>query len=236
MLVANENHNLGKRTMFAKTTKKFFLAFLLAGYFSAAYAAGSGKNEQSIVIDGTITKLKAQKSGQRVLVDLKDLARELNWKVQTSQSVTSIQRQEKIAEITPVTIPAKISGALVYYFNRNFGSKPDTGSTVLLVEQSEEFQPEDDDFVLPSSSSIVWKKKGAATSVDVPVKYATAADGNGRYEFSAVSPGTYTLVMKSAHSKGMGMRNIMGKWYIVTLTVKNGDVVDRSHDFGMSDH
>lgn len=200
----------------------------LSGY---VYSASPITTAPNIVINGKITAIKAQKVGDRVMVDLKDLASEEKWNVQVTPSVVSIQHADNV---TPKPGPGKISGTLVYYFNQNYGSRADTGSKIGLVDESVAFEPKDEDFVLFFGQSIRWVRADGQ-KIDVPVKFFTQADGNGHFELGSVPQGTYTLIMSSAHSKGRNKRDISGKVETSKITVNAGENIDKSKDFGMSD-
>jgi hypothetical protein len=62
----------------------------------------------------------------------------------------------------------------------------------------------------------------------------TQADGNGNFEIDDISPGDYTIVMKSSHAKDMTPRDTLGKIYSGYVHVSPAEVADESYDFGMT--
>jgi len=139
----------------------------------------------------------------------------------------------------------RVRGTLTYYFNRNFGEKPDVGSQVWLVQS--ELVLNESTLVIGTPSVLICaettriKKKYAAKpqrSYDV-LKY-TLADGNGNFELLDVFPGEYTLILKSTHTKGTQFkrevtpRDADGRMISIPIRLKPGETVDQSYSFGMS--
>jgi hypothetical protein len=156
--------------------------------------------------------------------------------------VLSIPQTQKSFPTNSTPSPAKVKGALSYYFNDNYGSKPDVGAEVWLIEG--------DIGEIPGNVFVAGGEK-ALVMVEIPnnpsvsprkltVINHTMADGSGNFEFPNVPPGTYTLVMKSRHVKGPGRagpfttRDALGRIVWLVKTVAAGQTVDASFDFGTS--
>ena len=128
--------------------------------------------------------------------------------------------------------PAKIRGTLTFFFNANFGSKPDVGSSVLLLPANTVINESDVFIPLPGSALIGDKSYTPLAQ--------SMADGSGNFEISNVPAGDYTLVLKSSHAKGgyganrVTHRDTDGRVVTLGIHVSAGQTIDASHDFGMS--
>jgi len=125
----------------------------------------------------------------------------------------------------------RIKGTLTYFFNSNYGSKPDTGIRVWLlnghldIANGQMFFVGNDQLLVGSTSQKL--------QMYAVVKKSTA-DGNGNFELFDVPPGSYVLIVQSSHAKGSGMRDIDGKVRVQQIEIRAGETVDGSWDFGMT--
>lgn len=145
----------------------------------------------------------------------------------------------------------KIKGTLTFYFNANYGNKPDVGAHIMLVSGRVE-TPDNATVYLFADSflnmlSVDDKKYDAVKS--------TIADGSGNFELADIPSGEYTLVMQSNHVKGkytyetvdskkpnkkpkikerLNQRDSLGCINSVIVTVETGKTTDESFDFGIS--
>lgn len=132
-----------------------------------------------------------------------------------------------------------IRGTLTYYFNSNFGDKPDSGSKVYILAGAQHECP-NTLFFFGSSSEVRWVKpsNGAQDSSTIlyrmPVTAYTIADGNGNFSIDKLSVGAYTVVLESAHTNGFTLRDISKSHVWKWIQVSDGCIVDVSHDFGMT--
>jgi len=142
----------------------------------------------------------------------------------TPQSTTPVQQSDT----------GKVKGVLSYFFNSNFGSKPDTGSKVYILEGSVEI-PEAA-FVMGVGSKLVVGKEGqeAKDFASYKVIATATADGAGNFQMSEVPAGVYTLVFISKHATGKAQRDVAGKVRTRSEVLKAGETADASLDFGMS--
>jgi hypothetical protein len=137
------------------------------------------------------------------------------------------------AQVPPQSA-GKIKGVLTYYFNSTQGSKADVGSEIWLVEGRLEI-PEDA-IVMGGVNELVVGSRGTPVK-DMPtykIIKRTRADGSGNFEIPDVAVGTYTLILKSNHAVGRGLRDVAGKLRRTTINIKAGETVDASLDFGVS--
>lgn len=134
----------------------------------------------------------------------------------------------------------RVQGTLTYFVDFHIGNKPDFGSKVWLVEGRAEI-PADKHFV--GTSSVL----GTSENPDQykATKYSIT-DENGHFELLDVPPGEYTLIMQSAHTKGTlnekrgffgignghNPRDMIGRVEFLHLSIKVGETVDASKDFG----
>jgi hypothetical protein len=125
----------------------------------------------------------------------------------------------------------KIAGVLTYYFNDNYGSKPDVGAEVYLLDGDIDLKPNQMHSPMNDHTYLIWNASGP---VQYHVAASTSADGSGKFELSNVPAGKYTLLVQSKHAVGAVSRDIPGKMFIKPIAIKDGDVIDASHDFGPS--
>jgi hypothetical protein len=133
-----------------------------------------------------------------------------------------------------------IKGTMTYYFNRNYGNKPDTGAQVWIVEPGVQI-PEDCFFMgfslMGISSQATIVQPDTRYKREVHVFAYTLADGSGNFTIANVPSGTYTLVMESAHTNGSidgraTARDTPHRIVCWQVTVRPGATVDKSWDFG----
>lgn len=127
-----------------------------------------------------------------------------------------------------------VSGVVTYYFNENYGTRPDVGSVVLVLPGRVQLPYDkyllflDDDLVLTSSLEF---NADESKESKVRIVKRTAVDGNGAYHVSGIEPGTYTLLIKSSHRSGTSHRDIRGNVYCQTLQITSGCSVDVTYEF-----
>ncbi|MDE2421623.1 MAG: hypothetical protein KGO49_10660 [Gammaproteobacteria bacterium] len=129
--------------------------------------------------------------------------------------------------------PAKISGVITYFFNDNYGNKPDTGATVTLIKYDKNFMPNDNDSLINLSS--VMERLTASGTAYFPIIKSSTVDGIGRYEITGIKPGSYYIIIKSQHTKSNAMLGLSGKIFISHIELESGQTEDISNDFGMSE-
>jgi hypothetical protein len=148
----------------------------------------------------------------------------------------------------------RIKGTLTFFFNENFGSKPDVGAQIVLIRGFLDPIPDEAYAVFVPTMLLV----GTEEKVMHVTVADTVADGNGNFEIVDVPPGQYTIVMKSSHAKGkfvgvvvttdkkgkplkkprtehhLNKRDILGVVFSSPVTVEPGRTANVSHDFGTS--
>jgi hypothetical protein len=205
----------------------------------------------------------------RSYVPVGDVAKALNMKLSKSGMVISLEsipsltavptESQHTSQVEPAIQKGTIRGTVTYYFNANFGDKPDTGSTIWLVprekwpyqdieERGNRLLPPDVQVkgigsrVLGYQSILLTSTEGSGKkALDIRIEGVreTTVDGNGNYEFRDVPEGNYIVIMQSSHTRGgrdgnPGARDILGRTDAMYVTVKPGEAVDCSNDFGMS--
>lgn len=131
---------------------------------------------------------------------------------------------------TPPEEGGSIGGVVTYYFNDNFGQKPDTGAKVALIAPP-------DGFSIPDTQTpfVIGKELRLMGGGPVlPLMAQTAVDGTGRFEIRGIAPGKYVVVIMSAHAKGKAKRDVMGKVFWKSIEIVPGQQTDASTDFGMT--
>lgn len=210
--------------------KTYLLAMLMLLVAVSGNAADAPKKEQdlSVVLDGQLLPIKARRLGDGIYIEIGAIGKVLNWDMQSSDSIIAIKTNQALTRAT-----AKVSGTITYYFNRNYGNKPDTGSKVLLIQHDPSFSPQAEDMFLALEPNVRLKKKSGEDH-SFAIVAATAVDGNGRYELNSLKPGKYILIIQSSHARGMDSLNVLGKVFTIALDIAAGDSRDMSHDFGMT--
>ena len=123
-----------------------------------------------------------------------------------------------------------IRGTLTYYFNANYGSKPDVGSQIWLMTGQIE---------IPSSAYFVnFSDTSGGIKIDqnyyCPIAH-TIADGNGVFNLDDVQSGDYTLIIQSDHTKGGVTKwDLLGRVVTFPVPLSPGQTIDKSWDFGIS--
>lgn len=181
--------------------------------------------------DGSVVVVNGQRipstvAAGRVLVSPEDFARAVGATVVYSPSgmtiTTSAQDQR--------TATGVIKGTLSYYFNRNYGDKPDAGSAVYLLAGDATIRS-GELFTEVSDKLHVF---GGGADRNYKLVKKTIADGNGNFELAALPEGEYTLIIESNHTKDGQDKRFQHKLSIQHVSLKAGDVFDASHSFGIS--
>lgn len=142
-----------------------------------------------------------------------------------------------LAEASPQALVSRqtgrVKGVLTYYFNTNYGDRPDVGALVALIQGY--VQIPQDEFVIMLQ---FFNQVNIGSQEYKNVKY-TAADGNGNFEIDDIDAGEYTLVIRSQHVHGSSggrvlKRDAGGRVESRSIRVQAGQTVDTSHDFGIS--
>jgi hypothetical protein len=131
----------------------------------------------------------------------------------------------------------KVKGTFTYYFNANYGQRPDVGAKVWIITGRGVDITETDD-VLDFSSSELTLVDANHQKTELPIVAMAVADGSGSVTLPNAPVGTYTAVMKSSHAKGglggkLNQRDISGRLRKCPITVSVGQVLDISTDFGI---
>jgi hypothetical protein len=127
----------------------------------------------------------------------------------------------------------RVKGVLTYYFNTNYGNKPDVGALVALIQGY--VQIPQDEFVIMLQ---FFNQLNIGSQEYKNVKY-TVADGNGNFEIDDIDAGEYTLVIQSRHVHGSSGGRVLKKdagdrVESRSIKVQPGQTVDASYDFGIS--
>jgi hypothetical protein len=215
----------------------YFVAMTSAGHtvlFGQAAPNSATKGTEittkRLVVNGRAVPSMVVRIDNRLYVSLEDLSSALNVAVtlKGDDVIVSFSSEQPIPGSAVESRTGVIRGTLTYFFNSNYGNRPDTGAVVALVAGKLDVPSTVNVFVYASSREVTIGGK-----IVMAVK-ATTADGSGNYSLQDVPPGEYTLLLKSNHAKSTTQRDIAGKILTVPLTVKSGETVDMSEDFGMS--
>jgi hypothetical protein len=122
-----------------------------------------------------------------------------------------------------------IKGTLTYFFNRNYGNKPDSGSEIWLVR--EDVLINDRDFHMAFEKEY---EVGIDSGKRFQILKHTLTDGNGSFELAGILEGQYTVIIKSSHVRAVNSRDQLGKTVTIRVSVRSGEVSDVSTDFGMT--
>jgi PEGA domain len=143
----------------------------------------------------------------------------------TDQTSVESTRLETATQQHAPTGVGRIKGTLTFYFNANYGARPDTGSGAWLVKGR-----------LEISSSAFFEGLDDLVIIDkahFQHVLHTIADGNGNFDLDEVPAGEYTLIIQSAHRIGATSRDIGGKVMTFPILLTAGQVIEKSWDFGL---
>jgi hypothetical protein len=152
-----------------------------------------------------------------------------------------------------ISAHGRIKGVVTYYFNDNFGDKGDVGAEVFLVAgvvelpaDTSEFKVSKDQISITSYlSSKEFKQNRDAEKNHLPVPHpvpqtilfpvidSTVVDMNGNFQLDDVSIGSYTVVIRSSHSRGeyFKKRDVLGRVRCIATLVTANRTADVSYKF-----
>ena len=222
-----------------KTCVLSFVLFGLLGLKSIGHAQspkeksveGPTLSTKRLVVNGLSIKARVLGIDGKHFVAVEDLAQAMTGTVSYTAdqiNLTLVLASQTNIQATQSGGTGSIKGTLTYYFNRNYGNKPDTASEAWLIDGR--LDTPADQFVFGTRRLF---RVGNADFSERIVKYS-AADGNGNFDLSGIPIGEYTLVLKSNHSKAISERDISGKVRVRIVQVKPGEILDASLDFGVN--
>lgn len=208
----------------------FSVIAIFALFEASIFAQTASPQEPALVVNGTPVENAVKIIGGKTYIDINAVAKPLKISVQKTAGVVVLQTSGNTSAVVNGT---SIVGNLSYYFNRNYGNRPDVGSQIVLLEAVDEplFAATESVFVI-GQELVVSKAKDEVKRYKI--LYSTAADGNGRFEFKGLDAKKYLLIAISQHANGMTQSEILGKKLVRTIDLKPGETVDVSHDFGMT--
>jgi hypothetical protein len=143
----------------------------------------------------------------------------------------------------------RVKGIVTYFFNDNYGDKPDVGAEVALISGTLSEIPSDA-MVSISEETLRFVSQKDLNENDAnspetrltdrskighffPVQEYTHVDANGNYQFDGLAPGTYTVVIRSKHSEGpMSIRrDYIGRIQCRPISVRSEHSADASQSF-----
>jgi hypothetical protein len=172
----------------------------------------------------------------RLYVALDDLASSLDGSLTTKATsidltVPASNNNQNISSSDAASGTGTVKGVFTYYFNANYGSRPDVGAKVWIVKEGG-IRIAETDTIIPTSSKIIFYKDNQQTTLSV-IAWGVA-DGAGSVTLPNIPTGVYTVVMQSDHAKAVNSRDIEGCVRTSTIRVSAGQVEDVSTDFGPS--
>ncbi len=183
---------------------------------------------KSVVVNGqSIPSQVIERNGKHYIA-VEDLSESLGGTLTfAGQSIVLDLSAVRPKQTPPATaLLGRVRGTLTYYFNSNYGNRPDVGAEAWLLHGYPKL-PDDAIFSCTDISCNV------GNSEFLIVKH-TVADGSGNFEFSNLNPGVYTIISQSKHSNGRSQRDVTGKVVEREIYVGSGDTVDAAWDFGKS--
>ncbi|MEJ7848369.1 MAG: hypothetical protein WKF92_09795 [Pyrinomonadaceae bacterium] len=210
--------------------KPRLIAFVAYGLilFSAHGSYGQSNREPALVVNGIPIEGGVKTIDGKVYVDISATAKALNITIRKSPSVLILESATKQGGSAEGT--GSLVGNLSYYFNKNYGNKPDVGSKVFVIDGSSAFNPTKEQMFISVGDKLVLSIDKVFTNF--PILFRTSADDNGRFEIKGVPPGKY--IMQSSRSKAVNSLEVLGKVLVKTIDVGPGSNVDLSHDFGIT--
>jgi len=229
-------------------SRKFMQLILMAGCilvcivgFAQSVPAVPKESPFNLVINGRPIEGNLILIDGRYYVSVDDLARSLHGAVQygNDQIVLSLRGSDlpRSPSVSPAVEDGEIKGTLTFFFNKNYGTRPDVGAQAWLITGPVDTPPDAYVFFGVGSVQISSKTYEAVKQ--------TVADGNGNFRMDHVPPGNYTLILQSQHSRGAldlrtgeldkkNKRDVLGRVFSEPVEVHPGEAVDASHDFGTS--
>jgi hypothetical protein len=127
-------------------------------------------------------------------------------------------------------------GAVSYFFNQNYGDKPDSGSTIFIVPAAEcpGLDQKFKNYLKVKYASIngataanekAWKDEGELLAeylrpiIHGPKATKLLADGSGAFSMR-LSPAKYAVIVKSAHRTAMTVAEVSGSMQYFEVEVK----------------
>jgi hypothetical protein len=127
-----------------------------------------------------------------------------------------------------------VRGVVTYYFNMNYGARPDVGAEVWLLPGTMR-RPSSDWFVMVVSDVIIVEPPKASSGDKEPTKISalrhSTVDGNGNFSWDGVPPGEYTVAIQSAHRNYTNQRDILHGWMWVKVKIEAGKAADTAWEF-----
>lgn len=194
-------------------------------------------NGISFYINGKADKAQAIERDGVIYIPAQAVAKALGMKFRYDRAKKAIyigETNEKAAQkqVAPPSVAnGSIKGTVTYYFNDNYGAKPDVGADVWLLKGVVAVSDEDEMMSLGNQINIYLS---SGTEKVVQSYRHTIVDGSGNYSFTDVPPGQYTVLMRSRNTNGANKRDMIGKWVCLMADVESGKTTDISHDFGTS--
>jgi hypothetical protein len=136
----------------------------------------------------------------------------------------------------PNTSPptGRVRGVVTYYFNRNYGARPDVGAEVWLLPGILR-RPPNDNYVMGTSDAITVAPPespgGKRELTKISALRHSTVDGNGNFSWDGVPPGEYTVAIQSAHRDYTNQRDILHGWMWVKVKVEAGRTADTAWEF-----
>lgn len=217
--------------MLLKTVKCSVLLFV-----TLCACAMAAEPAARLFINGKASSTEVKIIEGRYYLSLEDLSRALG-------ATTTITAKPGEATTISLGIPVQdredpskiatgsISGVITYFFNDNFGSKPDTGSKITVVNGRVTIAKTS--FLILAGPEIFTPATGdkPAESMAIKVIASATADGTGRYELKDIAQGEYTVIIESQHRTGRSLRDIKHQTICIPIRVNAGQSVSTSWDF-----
>jgi hypothetical protein len=218
--------------------KSILLAIVALGSIHAQVWSQTSPASKQLVVNGRYVKAKVLDMEGKHFVAVEDLAQGLGGTVGYSDGQITLTFSQPSPPNSSRSESGRVKGTLTYFFNRNYGNKPDTGSEVWLIEghadiPDNEFWAVLNDmlFVGSANANSAARSRLKNTTGGHKIAKHTIADGNGNFDLLDVPTGHYTLILKSNHTKGLTLRDARGKVRSRDVQVKAGETLDASMDF-----
>jgi hypothetical protein len=235
----SENADL-KRSLADMAVEKNDLSIRLAKVTAEAEADHARIGDLQKAIEATT----AEKNDLRMRLDQTQAAMAL-----LSQKVASIEAGKALAEKEVASLEreknenqrGEIAGVVSYYFNRNYGYKPDAGATICLfqgkdypsfnVELMRRYLALKSRAITGDAAAIAaWKNAGDNKDLYLMISSVRAgndsmrlaADGDGAFR-TKVKPGHYSILVTSAHQKQINLTEVGGEISYQELDVTLAD-------------
>jgi hypothetical protein len=187
--------------------------------------------------EGQLTQCRGElATARKECADLKaDLASYRTKAEQITQEKAALEKQITAADAERArNAKGTLVGAVSYFFNNNYGDKPDSGSKIFIIstaklpelgQKCRKYLELKNTLGSDETKNKEWKDAGdALAQYLLPVLYdpqttKLMADGSGAFSMK-LAPGKYSIIVKSAHRTALTVAEVDGSMLYFETEIK----------------